>query len=311
MENKVVDEKILEQIKRLEKKFDAAGQDLSAHLEGLIHGNFLTYWDYINLDALLSLQSPKTHFPDEKTFITYHQITELYFSLIIHEQEQAIWSDSHDPVVFLQRVKRMNRYFDHLIDSFDVMMTGVDREQFLQFRQALIPSSGFQSVQYRKIEINSTDLSNLLISKERNDLNSRSPVATLFDQLYWKTSETATGTKTLALKAFEARYDQDLLEQARQTKENNLLRVFERNYHDSITIADELRKFDQNANMHWPMAHLQTTTRFLKKGDWSERATGGTRWEKYLNPENQKIRFFPLLWDGENQTQQGLHLEMD
>jgi tryptophan 2,3-dioxygenase len=50
-------------------------------LDGLLYADFLTYWDYIHLDTLLSLQSPKTPFPDEEIFIIYHQITELYFKL--------------------------------------------------------------------------------------------------------------------------------------------------------------------------------------------------------------------------------------
>ena len=45
------------------------------------HADFPTYWDYINLDTLLSLQHPVTPFPDEQIFIIYHQTTELYFKL--------------------------------------------------------------------------------------------------------------------------------------------------------------------------------------------------------------------------------------
>ncbi|WP_425290752.1 hypothetical protein [Spirosoma linguale] len=39
---------------------------------------------------------------------------------------------------------------------------GMEREQFLKFRMALLPSSGFQSVQFRQIEIVSTNFRNLL-----------------------------------------------------------------------------------------------------------------------------------------------------
>ena len=63
---------------------------MGSYLDGLLHERYLTYWDYIHLDTLLSLQIPKTHFPDEEIFIGYHQITELYFKLIIHEQKQII-----------------------------------------------------------------------------------------------------------------------------------------------------------------------------------------------------------------------------
>ena len=79
---------ITDKIELLQKKFKASGQDLSSYLEGLLYADYLNYWDYINLDILLSLQQPKTSFKDEKIFIIYHQITELYFKLIIWELEQ-------------------------------------------------------------------------------------------------------------------------------------------------------------------------------------------------------------------------------
>ena len=81
-------ENIESRIKLLEEKFNAMGQDLTSYLDGLLYADYLTYWDYIHLDTLLSLQSPKTKFPDEEVFIMYHQITELYFKLAIHEFKQ-------------------------------------------------------------------------------------------------------------------------------------------------------------------------------------------------------------------------------
>ena len=86
--NQDFDPAILQKLEALEAKYAAMGQDLSAYLDGLLHADFLTYWDYINLDTLLSLQHPITPFPDESIFIVYHQITELYFKLVLHELEQ-------------------------------------------------------------------------------------------------------------------------------------------------------------------------------------------------------------------------------
>src|SRR6187549_1464951 len=77
-----------EQLKKLQEKYAVMGQDLSSYLDGLLYSDYLTYWDYIHLDTLLSLQNPKTSFPDERVFITYHQITELYFSLVLSELKQ-------------------------------------------------------------------------------------------------------------------------------------------------------------------------------------------------------------------------------
>lgn len=72
---------IKEKLDKLQEKYAAMGQDMASYLDGLLYADFLTYWDYIHLDTLLSLQNPKTPFPDEEIFIMYHQITELYFKL--------------------------------------------------------------------------------------------------------------------------------------------------------------------------------------------------------------------------------------
>src|SRR6187549_708920 len=105
----------------LQEKYNAMGQDMSAYLDGLLYADFLTYWDYIHLDTLLSLQSPKTPFPDEEIFIMYHQIAE-------HQDLTALF--------FTDRVKRINAYFNALVSSFEVMVNGMEKEQFLKFRMS-------------------------------------------------------------------------------------------------------------------------------------------------------------------------------
>ena len=71
------EENLIEKIKHLSKKYSTTGQDLSSYLDGLLYADYIGYWNYIHLDTLLSLQTPKTDFPDEKILILYHQITEL------------------------------------------------------------------------------------------------------------------------------------------------------------------------------------------------------------------------------------------
>ncbi|HET9052556.1 MAG TPA: tryptophan 2,3-dioxygenase family protein, partial [Cyclobacteriaceae bacterium] len=124
---------VQEQLKKLQEKYAVMGQDLSSYLDGLLHSDYLTYWDYIHLDTLLSLQNPKTRFPDERVFITYHQITELYFSLILWELKQITENTNPAEKFFTERLERINRYFRHLSDSFDIMVIGMEKEQFLNF----------------------------------------------------------------------------------------------------------------------------------------------------------------------------------
>ena len=67
----------------LDDKYKAIHQDRDVHLEGLLHSNSITYWDYIHTDALLGLQIQRTDLPDEMVFIAYHQINELIFKMIL------------------------------------------------------------------------------------------------------------------------------------------------------------------------------------------------------------------------------------
>ncbi len=191
------DELIQSQINKLEEKYKNSGQDLSSYLDGLLYQRYLTYWDYIHLDTLLSIQVPRTHFPDEEIFIMYHQITELYFKLILHEQKQITEDKSQDLKFFIEKVNRMNNYFKALISSFSIMIKGMEREQFLRYRMALLPASGFQSAQYRMIEIYATPLEYLVHHTERDSFSAEDGIEELFEHIYWKKGATdkATGEK--------------------------------------------------------------------------------------------------------------------
>ena len=166
-----VDANLLEQLRKLQAKYDVMGQDLSSYLDGLLYSDYLTYWDYIHLDTLLSLQSPETSLPDEKVFILYHQITELYFRMVMLELEQISTRPNIEATFFIERMDRIIRYFQNLVNSFEIMVVGMEKEQFLKFRMALLPASGFQSAQYRLIEIASTDVINLVNVHDREGLH--------------------------------------------------------------------------------------------------------------------------------------------
>lgn len=107
-------------------------------------------------------------------------------------------------------------YFDLLISSFAVMWKGMEREQFMKFRMSLLPASGFQSAQYRMIEIMCTDIQNLVYLEQREDYKdiNLTNIDSLFDILYWQygAKELATGEKTLTLKSFEEKYGTELKE---------------------------------------------------------------------------------------------------
>lgn len=294
-------EKIKSQISKLEEKYKDSGQDLSSYLDGLLHQRYLTYWDYVHLDTLLSLQVPRTHFPDEEIFIMYHQITELYFKLILHEQKQLVDDKSDNLDFFIEKLRRINSYYTVLISSFGVMIKGMEREQFLQYRMALLPASGFQSAQFRMIEIYSTPLENLVHVSERANYTSNNTVEELYEHIYWKKGATdvSTGEKTLTLKQFEYRYTPRLIRIAKQVKDATI-------YHKYLSLPSELmqnevliealKTLDINANINWQLMHMGSAHRYLRRESGDIEATGGTNWKEYLPPSFQKIVFFPELY---------------
>lgn len=253
--------RLASQISKLEEKYKDSGQDLSSYLDGLLHQRYLTYWDYINLDTLLSLQQPRTYFPDEEIFIMYHQITELYFKLILHEQKQLVDDKSQNLDFFIEKVRRINSYYKALISSFSIMIKGMEREQFLQYRMALLPASGFQSAQYRMIEIYATDLKNLVHQSKREAYSGKHTIEELYEQIYWKRGATdmVTGEKTLTLKQFEYRYTPRLVRIAKQVRNNTIYHKYlqlpeTKRYNKEL--IDALKKMDINANVNWPLMHM-------------------------------------------------------
>ncbi len=300
------DEATLEKVKKLHSKYAATGQDLNAYLEGLLHSDYLTYWDYIQLDTLLTLQKPKTSIPDEKIFIIYHQITELYFKLILNEINQLTSAVSLAVQEFEMRLSRINNYFLHLISSFEVMIKGMDKDQFLQFRMALLPASGFQSAQYRLIELWSTNLIQLVHIEKREALQSDSNPANYYPFIYWKqgASELKTGKKTFTLMQFEQKYESIFLSIITSATTHNLAQLWDKltQTHPAellLNAKELLRQHDLNTNVRWPLMHYRSAARYLEKKPEDIAATGGTNWQKYLPPKNQLKVFYPTLWSDE------------
>ncbi|KAB2813694.1 tryptophan 2,3-dioxygenase family protein [Phaeocystidibacter luteus] len=303
-------EDLKDRIEKLSEKYQASGQELLAFLDGLLYADYITYWDYIHLDTLLSLQTPRTPIPDEEIFIMYHQITELYFKLTLHELKQVRNNPSPTAEFLREKVRRMNRYFGALTHSFNVMVDGMDREQFLKFRMALIPASGFQSVQYRKIEIASTDFFQLVKPEKRAEFNNDSSIAEMYKEIYWQDGATiaASGEKTLTLKQFEEKYSDELIRMADAWRGSTLWQKFKQlsaEDQQNEGLIKELKQLDVNVNINWPLEHYRSAVRYLARRDEDVRATGGTNWQKYLPPRFQKRIFYPEIWTDAEKAEWG------
>ena len=298
---------IIEKVKLLEEKYSAMGQDLASYLDGLLYADYLTYWDYIHLDTLLSLQTPITSFPDEDIFIIYHQVTELYFKLSLHEFNQLAEMDEVDGKTLLNRVTRINRYFESLTMSFDIMVDGMDPSQFMKFRMSLLPASGFQSAQYRMIEICSTPFPRLVNESQRDSIPQdfkREQAAEYFQYIYWKqgATELSSGKKTLTLKQFEEKYNEDLIKLVEDRMDKNIGALYQQLSDDERqdqALIQALRWLDVNVNINWPLSHYKSAVRYLQKDPKDIEATGGTNWQKYLPPRFQRRIFFEELWSSE------------
>lgn len=302
---------IMQKLETLRSKIEATGQDFETYVNGWQMQRFQNYWDYIQLDTLLSLQRPVTRVDDEPIFIIYHQITELYFKLTRIEIDAIAKNDALHVDDFLERIQRINRYFGALRNSFNVMELGMKKEEFLAFRDALAPASGFQSVQYRIIELGCAPLIHIVEESKRSSLI-HSSIEEQMDAIYWKSGATVTDTGKPAYTAtqFMEKYWDDLLFTAEAYEHCNIWVRFQELREKSTgpqvkALEDALRALDLNVNVNWPLQHYKTAVRYLSKKPTDIPATGGTNWQKYLPPRFQRRIFFPELWSMEQKAEWG------
>ncbi|WP_452230345.1 MULTISPECIES: tryptophan 2,3-dioxygenase family protein [unclassified Lacinutrix] len=286
---------------QLKEKFDNIGQDLDVHLQGLLYSKPINYWDYIQTDALLDLQTQRSVLPDEMVFIMYHQINELLFKMILWEIDQVANKEDLDAVFFTDKLMRVSRYFDMLTSSFVIMKDGMDVEQYNKFRNTLTPASGFQSAQYRKIEFASTELINLIDNRFRDTIDRNTPYEHAFDHLYWQAAgkDYKTGKKSYLLTVFEDRYKDEFIRFTKFYNTHNLYTKFKalpQSVKEDKQLIDAMRHYDHTVNIKWVMAHYNTANHYLNIGGKTAEATGGSEWVKYMHPKYQRRIFFPELW---------------
>jgi tryptophan 2,3-dioxygenase len=112
----------------------------------------VTYGGYLQLDELLSCQSPLSDVHDEMMFVVIHQVYELWFKQILHEtgllQHRLETGDGPGALATGRRIAKILKL---AIAQMDVLET-LTPPQFARFRPGLGSSSGFQSYQFRRIE---------------------------------------------------------------------------------------------------------------------------------------------------------------
>jgi tryptophan 2,3-dioxygenase len=132
----------------------------------------------------------------------------------------------------------------------------------------------------------------------------------MFEHIYWQAgaTELATGKKTLTLTQFEDKYAAQFIQLAEAYKHKNMMAVY-----DAMTAAEkqdeellaQLRQFDLNVNINWPLVHYKSAVRYLQRDPEDIAATGGTNWQKYLPPRFQKRIFYPTFWSEQEMEEWG------
>jgi tryptophan 2,3-dioxygenase len=288
-------------IEELQNKFDAINQKTDTHLEGLLWSKPITYWDYIQTDALLNLQTQRTILPDEMVFIMYHQVNELLFKMILWEINQICHTQKPETKYFTEKLHRISRYFDMLTTSFTIMGDGMEVEQYMKFRNTLTPASGFQSAQYRLIEFASTDLINLIDYRFRATIDRNTPYSHAFEHLYWQAAgkDYKTGEKSYLILEFERKYKDEFLRFMEEYNTINIWQKFKQlpqQDQQDTELINAMRHFDKTVNITWVMGHLNAAKKYIESGHGTGEATGGSDWKKYMHPKYQRRIFFPELW---------------
>jgi len=247
-------------------------------------GGRLTYGSYLRLPELLAQQVPQVVPPahDELLFITVHQAYELWFKQLLHELTAA--RDAMAPGEtwrarqLLQRAHVIERL---LVSQIDVLET-MTPQDFLQFRAALAPASGFQSVQFRELEFLSGAKDPQFVARfraltdaERASLARRLAEPTLWDAYL----------ALLRSTGLPAEDDDEILA--------SLVTIArDRARHDDLwQLSEDLLTHDEMAGL-WRARHVQMVERQIG----TKSGTGGSTGAPYLH-KRVPMRYYPLLWE--------------
>jgi tryptophan 2,3-dioxygenase len=227
----------------------------------------------------------------------YHQINELLFKMILWEINQIAKNKEITTSFFTERLQRINRYVEMLVNSFSIMGEGMEVTQYLKFRNTLTPASGFQSAQFRLIEFASTDIKNLIGHPHRADFDENTSIDLAFEQLYWQAAgkNHQTGEKLFLILEFEKKYKSIFINEIKSYKETNIWQKFKQlpiEVQENHELRHAMRDYDYMINIKWVLQHLNTAKKYIQ----NQEATGGSDWQKYMHPKYQKRIFFPELW---------------
>lgn len=258
----------------------------------------LNYGSYLKVPELLDLQElqSESQAHDEMLFIVIHQAYELWFKLVLFELDSVAEAlkvdDTFEAVRLLARVHKIESLLVHQIHVLETMTP----RDFLSFRAALNPASGFQSVQFREVEFASGMKSAAILKSiettdaERARLARRLEEPSLRELFY----------ELLQRKGFDVAVPPaagQLEGEALQRTMAELLRLYEHpdKFYNLYTLAEALVTHDQNLLL-WRFHHVRVVERLIG----AKMGTGGSAGVRYLESTLEK-RAFPMLWQARGQ----------
>jgi len=253
----------------------------------------LSYGDYLRLDALSAAHQPVTQAHDEHLFIAVHHVSEVWLGLMIRELRPAMrlleYGVTDAPLKMLSRVVRVQ---EQLTNAWEVLKTMTPAD-YLHFRDAFGAASGFQSANYRMVEV-------LLGNRNPALLRPHAHRPDVHDPLQEATDAPSVYDLTLRLLSArglhipQAVLERDLTQPA-QLDEAVLeawLTVYRdpHTYWDVYELAEKLLDVEDNFR-RWRFNHLTTVERTIgfKTG------SGGTSGAGYLRKALDVV-LFPELW---------------
>ncbi|MEO9877324.1 MAG: tryptophan 2,3-dioxygenase [Anderseniella sp.] len=253
----------------------------------------MSYTDYLNLDQILSAQTPLGHAHDEMLFIVQHQTSELWMRLALHEMNaaRAAIRDDRFPPAF-KMLARVSKIFEQLNSAWDVLRTMTPSE-YSSFREDLAQSSGFQSWQYRLIEFVVGNRNHALLKPHahRPDLievlKAELTRPSLYDEVVGALSRGGfdISANILNRDVQQAYRHDDSVQAAWKAVYEN-----PQEYWTHYELAEKLVDFEDYFR-RWRFNHVTTVERVIGL----KRGTGGTDGVSYLK-RMLEVELFPELW---------------
>jgi len=253
----------------------------------------MSYGDYLQLDAILNAQHPRSPDHNEMLFIVQHQTSELWMKLMLHELRAAVANVAADelPTAF-KMLARVSKIMEQLVHAWDVLATMTPPE-YSAIRPHLASSSGFQSYQYRCIEfsLGNKNAAMLKPHEHRPDLLAQVRSAYEAPSLY---DEALKLLARRGLDVPQSHIGRDWTQPyvASPGVEQAWLTVYRNpNQHwDLYQLGEELTDLEDAFRL-WRFRHVTTVERVIG----FKRGTGGTGGVSYLR-KMLDVVLFPEIW---------------